>query len=141
MTSPTPARNRVSLVLVSHSAAVADGVAEIVAQVTGDHVQIVPVGGTRDGAIGTDDDRVSTALRQTSAEKDDVVVVVMDFGSAVLKVRAAIAGLSPDRRGRIVPVDAPLVEGALAAGMAAAQGLPGEAVADAAREARDVPKF
>jgi PTS hybrid protein len=141
MTSRAEIGNRVSLVLVSHSAPVANAVADLVAQVAGDRVRIVPVGGAADGTLGTDWARVAAILHHASTEADDAVVVVMDFGSAVLNVRAALAQFETDRQARIVPVDAPLVEGALAAAMAAAQGLPVEAVADAARGARTVLKF
>jgi PTS hybrid protein len=141
MTFGTPPRIRVSLVVVSHSAAVADGVAEIVAQVAGDELRIVRVGGSHGGVVGTDGAQVSTALEQASREAGDAAVVLMDFGSTVLNVKAALARLSPEQRARVVAVDAPLVEGALAAGMAAAQGLPVEAVAEAARGARHVPKL
>ena len=48
----------VGLVIVSHSASIADGVAELVAQVAGPDVAIVPAGGGPDGTLGTDGDRV-----------------------------------------------------------------------------------
>ena len=53
----------VGLVLVSHSAAIADGLAELVAQVAGPSVPIVAAGGGPDGTLGTDGGRVLDALR------------------------------------------------------------------------------
>jgi phosphoenolpyruvate---glycerone phosphotransferase subunit DhaM len=141
MTSEAASAARVSLVLVSHSAAVAEGLAELVAEITGPRVHIIAVGGAADGTLGCDSVRVGDVLRGTTAAAGDDAVVVMDFGSAVLTVRDAVAGLDPAQRDRVIPVDAPLVEGAVAAGMAAARGLSKEDVAHAAVEARHVPKL
>ena len=50
--SAAPAANgHVGLVLVSHSAAIADGLAEFVAQVAGPDVSIVAAGGGPDGTL------------------------------------------------------------------------------------------
>jgi PTS hybrid protein len=65
----------------------------------------------------------------------------MDLGSSVLAVRAAQAELSADELERLVVADAPLVEGAIAAGVAASSGSSPEDVAAAAREARSVAKL
>src|SRR3954447_20320740 len=99
----------VALVIVSHSASLAAGVAELVAQVSGPDVTIVHVGGGPQGTLGTDGARVEDALRGASATGN--VVVLMDLGSAVLSVRAALEELEPAARGRVALADAPLVEG------------------------------
>lgn len=129
----------VSLVLVSHSADVAAGVAQIVSQVAGPGVRIVPVGGALHGEIGTDGARVVEALRQTAETRG--AVVLMDVGSTVLAVRAALAEMTPAQRERIIAADAPLVEGAIAAGVMASTGGTPEDVARAAEEARRAHKF
>jgi PTS hybrid protein len=129
----------VGLVLVSHSAAIADGLAELVAQVAGPHVPIVTAGGGPDGSFGTDGGRVLEALRRASAGAG--AVVLMDLGSAVLSVRAALLELEPEAAGRIDVADAPLVEGAIAAGVTASTGAGRDAVLAAAREARSVDKL
>jgi dihydroxyacetone kinase phosphotransfer subunit len=130
---------RVGLVLVSHSAALARGLVELVAQVAGPDVFIDAVGGGPDGSLGTDGERVFDALRRAAAGGG--AVVLMDLGSAVLSVRAALAELQPQEQARIVAVDAPLVEGAVAAGVTAAGGGSLDQVAQAAREARQVGKL
>src|SRR5258708_37881226 len=53
----------VGLVLVSHSAAIADGLAELVTQVAGPSVPIVAAGGGAEGTFGTDGGRGLGALR------------------------------------------------------------------------------
>jgi phosphoenolpyruvate---glycerone phosphotransferase subunit DhaM len=138
MTSPPTRNGFVALVLVSHSAAIADGLAELVAQVAGPDVPIVAAGGGPDGSFGTDGGRVLEALRTAAAGAGGVVL--MDIGSAVLSVRAAIEELGATGESIIV-VDAPLVEGAIAAGVTASVGGSRDEVAAAAREARGAPKF
>jgi phosphoenolpyruvate---glycerone phosphotransferase subunit DhaM len=135
-----PQRNGfVGLVLVSHSASIADGLAELVAQVAGPDVPIIAAGGGPDGSLGTDGAKVSRALQD--AARGSGAVVLMDLGSSVLSVRAAMAELDDETSERLVVADAPLVEGAIAAGVTASTGATAEEVAAAAREARSVVKF
>ena len=70
----------VGLVLVSHSAAIAGGLAELVAQVAGPDVAIVTAGGGPDDTLGTDGGRVLEALRM--AASDTGTVVLVDLGSS-----------------------------------------------------------
>ena len=129
----------VGLVLVSHSAAIADGLAELVAQVAGPSVPIAAAGGGPDGTFGTDGGRVLVALQEAAGSSG--AVVLMDLGSSVLAVRAALGELEPGELERIAVADAPLVEGAVAAGVTASTGAALGEVAAAAREARDVAKL
>ena len=129
----------VSLVLVSHSPALVGGLADLVGQVAGPGVTIYAIGGTADGTLGTDTDRVLEALR--AAARESGAVVLMDLGSSVLAVRAALDDLSDQQRARLVVVDAPLVEGAVAAGVLASTGATLAEVAQAAEEARDARKL
>jgi phosphoenolpyruvate---glycerone phosphotransferase subunit DhaM len=127
----------VGLVIVSHSASIADGVAELVAQVAGPDVAIITAGGGPDGTLGTDGDRVRAALRR--ADSGAGAVVLVDLGSALLSVRAALAEL--DGEANVVLADAPLVEGAISAGVTAATGVPLADVVVAAEEARGARKL
>jgi dihydroxyacetone kinase phosphotransfer subunit len=129
----------VSLVLVSHSASIADGVAELVAQVAGPSVPIVAIGGASDGSLGTDGGLVLDAMRKAAAGSG--AVVLMDLGSSVLAVRAAQEEMTPEELERVIVADAPLVEGAVAAGVTASGGATPDEVAAAAREARTAAKF
>jgi phosphoenolpyruvate---glycerone phosphotransferase subunit DhaM len=129
----------VGLVLVSHSASIATGLAELVAQVAGPDVAIVTAGGGPEGTLGTDGGRVLEALREAGSSAGTVVLV--DLGSSLLSVRAALAELSEEEAASVVLADGPLVEGAIAAGVTASTGAPLADVAAAAEEARSVRKF
>src|ERR1700724_158606 len=99
----------VALVLVSHSAAIADGLAELVAQVAGSDVRVLAAGGGPEGTLGTEGGRVLAALSEGSAGAG--AVVLMDLGSSILSVRAALAELPAEQRDRLAVVHAPLFEG------------------------------
>jgi len=129
----------VGLVLVSHSAMIADGLAEFVAQVAGPEVAIVAAGGGPDGTLGTDGGKVLDGLRSVASGAG--AVVLMDLGSSVLSVRAALQELEPAESESIVVVDAPFVEGAIAAGVIASTGASRDEVAAAALEARGTSKL
>jgi len=129
----------VGLVLVSHSAAIADGLARFVAQVAGPSVPIAAAGGGPDGTFGTDGGRVLAALREAVGSSG--AVVLMDLGSSVLSVRAALGELPDDTIARLRIADAPLVEGAIAAGVTASTGGSVDEVLAAAQEARTVAKL
>lgn len=121
--------SRVGLVVVSHSRLLAEGVAEVAAQMAPD-VAVVPAGGAG-GGIGTDFEAVASAVER--AEGGAGTVLLYDLGSARMVADLVVEGLSePDTA---VVVDAPLVEGAVAAAVAAQGGADLAAVASAARAA------
>ncbi|WP_018685703.1 dihydroxyacetone kinase phosphoryl donor subunit DhaM [Actinokineospora enzanensis] len=107
---------RVGLVVVSHSAKLAEGVAELAAQMAPD-VVIVPAGGL-DGTLGTDYDAVTTAI--SSAQRGAGVALLYDLGSAKMTADLAVETLGDPSTAAVV--DAPLVEGAVAAAVAAQAG-------------------
>lgn len=120
----------VGLVIVSHSAQLAAGVVELAAQMAPD-VTLVPAGGMDDGGIGTSLEKVMTALGL--ADTGDGAVVLTDLGSAVMTAESALEFMgSPDT---IRLADAPLVEGTVAAAVAAQSGASLEVVAKAAETA------
>jgi phosphoenolpyruvate---glycerone phosphotransferase subunit DhaM len=127
----------VGIVLVSHSAELAEGAANLAAQVSGGTVTIVAAGGTDDGDLGTSAAKVEYALRQ--ADQGAGVVVLPDLGSAVLTVRAVLEDYGS--AGSVLLTDAPFVEGAVAATGIAAAGGDLKAVAAAAEEARHARKL
>src|SRR4029078_9793127 len=106
-------------VLVSHSAAIADGLAAMAREVAGGKGRVVPAGGGPDGTLGTDGGRIAAAIGE--ADSGAGVLVLADIGSAVLSVRAVVedgdAG-GPD----VALADAPLVEGAVAGAGGGAMG-------------------
>jgi len=68
-------------------------------------------------------------------------VVLVDLGSSVLSVRAALNELTPAELEHLSVADAPLVEGAVAAAVAASTGCGHAEAARAAEEARTVAKL
>ena len=131
-------RAMVGIVLVSHSAALAEGTAELAGQIAGGTVTIATAGGTEDGRIGTSIDKVERALRL--ADGGAGVVILPDLGSSVLTVRALLAD-SDDLPDQVNVADAPFVEGAVAATVTAAAGGDVKAVLNAAEEARHARKL
>ena len=129
---------RVGIVLVSHSAALAAGTAELAGQVSGGSVVIAAAGGTDDGRLGTSIDKVRAALAEANSGAG--VVILPDLGSSVLTVRALLAD-GDDLPDPLAVADAPFVEGAVAATIAAAVGGDIKAVAGAAEEARNARKL
>jgi PTS hybrid protein len=107
----------VGIVVVSHSAQLANGVVELAAQMAPE-VVIVAAGGLADGRLGTDFDRVLSALHE--AEQGAGVVLLYDLGSAVMTAELAVESLDDPDMVRIA--DAPLVEGAVVAAVAAQGG-------------------
>jgi PTS hybrid protein len=136
----------VGLVLVSHSARLAEGAAELVRQLGGDEVPVEPAGGLPDGGLGTSSELIEQAVR--AADRGAGVVVLADLGSAVLTVKLL---LEDDGEGgatdpaalsaTAILADAPLVEGAVSAAVAAASGADAQTVRAAAEEARDFRKL
>lgn len=129
----------VGLVLVSHSASIAEGLAELVAQVAGPDVPIVTAAGGPENSLGTDGGRVFEALRGAGGGAG--IVVLVDLGSSLLSVKAALDELTPADAERVVLADSPLVEGAIAAGVIASTGASLADVAAAAEGARGVRKL
>ncbi|MBT2535918.1 dihydroxyacetone kinase phosphoryl donor subunit DhaM [Arthrobacter sp. ISL-69] len=124
----------VRLVVVSHSEKIADGAVELAAQMAPD-VVILPAGGTDDGRIGTSLEKVMAALEQAAGE--DGTVVLTDLGSAVMTAEAAVEFLpDPDS---VLLADAPLVEGLVAAAVAAQAGADAAGVKQAAEAVRRAP--
>jgi PTS hybrid protein len=128
----------VGIVIVSHSREIASGTAALAAQMAGPEVRIEAAGGDPDGGLGTDGSLVGAAI--AAADQGDGAIVLGDLGSAILTARAVLEDHA-NGNGSIRLVDAPLVEGAIAAAVVASAGMALDAVVSAAEEARAVPKF
>lgn len=126
----------VGIVLVSHSPQLAAGLAALAAQMAGPDVAIEPAGGTVDGSLGTSDHLVIEAIAR--ADRGSGVVILCDLGSAVLTARHL---METRANGHTRLVDAPFVEGTVAAAVTASGGASLDEVAQAAEEARDARKF
>lgn len=126
----------VGIVLVSHSSELARGLADLASQVAGTEVRIEAAGGGPGGSLGTNGDTVREAILR--ADRGQGVVVLADLGSAVLTVRHVLEGQT---NGHVRLVDAPFVEGAVAAAVMSSAGLALDDVVRAAEEARGASKF
>ncbi|MET7712186.1 PTS-dependent dihydroxyacetone kinase phosphotransferase subunit DhaM [Streptomyces sp. NPDC019443] len=129
----------VGIVLVSHSAEVAATVAELAKGLAGGGATapVAPAGGTADGGLGTSSELITAAA--AAVDGGAGVAVLVDLGSAVLTVKALLAEGDELPDGTRL-VDAPFVEGAVAAVVTASAGGDLDAVQAAASEAYDYRK-
>lgn len=111
----------VGIVIVSHSAQLAEGVRELARQMAAG-VPIAVAGGIDDPEqpIGTDAVAVLEAIESVYSE--DGVLVLMDLGSALLSADMALEMLEPEKREHVRLCPAAIVEGAVAAAVQAAGG-------------------
>ncbi|MFC4614033.1 dihydroxyacetone kinase phosphoryl donor subunit DhaM [Cellulomonas algicola] len=124
---------RVALVLVSHSRGLAEGAVELAGQMA-PGVLLLAAGGGPDGGLGTSFDLVEAALTDATADGRSAVVLT-DLGSAVLTAESVLELAEPDVAARVRLADAPFVEGAVAAAVAAHGGADLAAVVAAAEHA------
>jgi PTS hybrid protein len=131
----------VALVLVSHSPRLAQGTRELAEQVA-QGAPIVAVGGAEDGSLGTNALAIAAAIESVAAADGvEGVLVLMDLGSAVLSAETALEQLPEEVRPLARMVDAPFVEGAVAAAVEASLGSDLAAVAATAEAARGQSKL
>jgi phosphoenolpyruvate---glycerone phosphotransferase subunit DhaM len=129
----------VGLVIVSHSAKLAEGVVELARQMAQHRVRILPAGGTLDGSLGTSLEKVQAAIG--AADTGEGVLLLVDLGSAALVAELAIEQLPNERRHRTLLSPAPLVEGAVVAAVEASVGSALEEVATTAASALRLAKI
>jgi len=110
----------VGIVIVSHSAKVAEGAADMVRQMVGDSVPIAFAGGNPEGGIGTDVGAIMAAI--DAAWSQAGVAILVDLGGAETNSEMAIEMMREDQRPRIVICNAPIVEGAVMAATEASGG-------------------
>ncbi|MET7527045.1 PTS-dependent dihydroxyacetone kinase phosphotransferase subunit DhaM [Streptomyces sp. NPDC005248] len=125
---------QVGIVLVSHSGPVAEAVAELARGLAagGATAPVAAAGGTQTGGLGTSAELIADAAR--SVDGGVGIAVLVDLGSAVLTVKSMLAeGDELPDGARLV--DAPFIEGAVAALVTASAGGDLAAVEAAASEA------
>jgi phosphoenolpyruvate---glycerone phosphotransferase subunit DhaM len=103
----------IGFILVSHSDKLAEGIKEIAEQINGGQANIKAVGGVGDGRIGTNPIRIQEAIEELY--DGDNILIFGDLGSSIMSAQMAIDMVSEDIREKTILVDAPLVEGAVAA--------------------------
>lgn len=130
----------IGLVIVSHSAKLAEGVVELAGQMVQGEVAIATAGGAADGSLGTSMEKVLDALRQVDSA--DGILVLLDLGSAVMTTEMAVEAFNAEQPShRIIISPAPLVEGAVIAAVEASIGNSLDEVAAAAANAHMLPKL
>ena len=125
----------VGLVIVTHSAALAHGVAETCRMMAKD-ARIATAGGLEDGGFGTSYARIVEAIDTVYGA--DGVVLLMDAGSSILTVETIVEEM-PERRLRMA--DCPVVEGSVVAAIAAVCGANLDDVVRRAEETRKACKI
>jgi phosphocarrier protein FPr len=110
----------VGLVIVSHSAQLANGVAELAGQMTQGATPIAAAGGGIDDILGTSADKIQAAMQ--AVDGPDGVLVLLDLGSAILSAEMALELLNSEQQHHVMLSFAPLVEGAIAAAIEASLG-------------------
>lgn len=112
----------IGIVVVSHSRALAEGAVGLAAEMVGaEHRPAIEIAAGLDAeTFGTDATAVAEAI--TRADSGAGVLVLLDLGSAVLSAEMALEFLDPDLAGRVRLSGAPLVEGLVAAVVAAGAG-------------------
>jgi dihydroxyacetone kinase phosphotransfer subunit len=125
----------VGIVIVSHSEKVASGTAEMVRQMVGDEVSLAFCGGDPDGGLGSDVNKIRTAI--DTAWTDKGVAILVDLGGAETNSEMAIEMLPPEKRPKVLICNAPIVEGAIMAATEAASGASLQKVRATAEEIYD----
>ena len=125
----------VGLVIVTHSAALAHGVAETCRMMAKD-AHIATAGGMENGGFGTSYARIAAAIE--SVRSADGVVVLADGGSSVLTAETIIEEM---RSSSVRMADCPVVEGSLVAAIAAVCGADLDEVVRRAEETRGACKI
>lgn len=124
-----------SIIVISHSAKLAEGVVEVARMMARD-VSIVAAGGTENGGLGTSYEKIAAAIEETYTE--DGAALFMDMGSAVMTAEIAVEAMA-DRRLKLI--DAPLVEGVVLAAIEAAAGTALEDLPEKMQQARAMRKI
>jgi phosphoenolpyruvate-protein phosphotransferase/dihydroxyacetone kinase phosphotransfer subunit len=125
----------VGIVIVSHSRALAEALRDLVHQVATNDVPLAIAAGVgpQREEFGTDAIEIMEAIQ--SVLSDDGVLVLMDLGSAVLSAEMALELLPDEVKPKIRFCAAPVVEGAIAAGVQAGLGMDLDTICREARQA------
>jgi phosphoenolpyruvate---glycerone phosphotransferase subunit DhaM len=128
----------VSIVLISHSKKLGEGLKELLDQLTARSVHVVSASGIGE-ELGTNALDVKAAIESCPPTTD--VAVLFDLGSARLSCETALELMEEQVKARVKVVDAPLVEGAVVAAVEASLGSPIDVVAESAVSARTMRKW
>lgn len=125
--------SNVGIVIVSHSAKVAEGAADMVRQMVGTDVPLAYCGGNPDGGLGTSVEAIMSAINKAWSDKG--VAILVDLGGAETNSEMAIEMMPADRQPKVIVCNAPIVEGAV---MAATEASGGASLEDVRRTAEEL---
>lgn len=129
----------IGFILVSHSYKLVEGLKEIAEQINGKESNINAIGGASDGRIGTNPIEIYEALEEMY--DGDNILIFGDLGSSIMSAQMAIDMVSEEIQKKVILVDAPLVEGAIAAIIQSSITENLEEIISAAKEAKTMNKF
>ena len=110
----------VAIVIVSHSARVSVGAADMVREMVGDEVRVAFCGGNPEGGLGTNVAAIKAAIERVYTPAG--VALLVDLGGAETNSEMAIELLPEAWQAQVVICNAPIVEGAVMAATEAAGG-------------------
>lgn len=125
----------VGLVIVSHSAKLAEGVLDET-RIMADGCPAAAAGGTDDGGFGTSYRKIRSAIEAVYSESG--VIVLVDMGSAVMTAEMVIEDLGYEN---VLLVDCPIAEGAIAASLSSLCGDDLETVKEQALSSKTQEKW
>lgn len=99
----------VDILILSHSKDLALGVKELASQMA-PSIKIYAIGGTADGEIGSDAEKIIEAI--TNPSKDGLIVL-FDLGSSMMNAQMAYEFIEENKKHLVYIADLPLVEGAV----------------------------
>lgn len=129
----------IGFILVSHSDKLAEGIKEIADQMNNGQTNVKAVGGVGDGRIGTNPIRIQEAIEELY--DGDSILIFGDLGSSIMSAQMAIDMVDESISEKIILVDAPLVEGSIAAIVQASITDNVKEILLAAEEAKTINKF
>lgn len=124
-----------SIVIVSHSQKLAEGIVEV-AKMMAHNVTVIAAGGKENGELGTSYEKIAAAINEVYT--DDGTAILMDMGSAVMTAEIVLESMG-ERRLKLI--DAPIVEGAILAAIEAAAETSLEDLPEKMQQARDMRKI
>src|SRR3981189_664556 len=112
----------VGIVIVSHSAKIAEGAADMVRQMVGNAVPLAYTGGNADGGLGTDVAAIMAAIERAWSKAG--VAILVDLGGAETNSEMAVEMLDDHKRALVAICKAPIVDGGVIAATEASGGSP-----------------
>jgi dihydroxyacetone kinase phosphotransfer subunit len=115
-----------SIILVSHSRQLAEGLKELILQMA-PKTPIFTSGGTKEGEIGTDYDSIKLIFNEIT---HDGALIFFDLGSSYFTSQIVHEEMDEKIKNRVIFMDAPFVEGAIEAAVLANINMPLEEIVE-----------